>query len=51
METTLIAFAIVLISLIAGYGYYLIFSKDLEEFEKKRESKTKYRTNEEFIKS
>jgi Tfp pilus assembly protein PilO len=51
METTLIAGAIILVSLIAGYGYYLIFSRDLEEFESKKEMKTRYRTNEEFIKS
>ncbi|HKL15190.1 MAG TPA: hypothetical protein VJ915_06115 [Balneolaceae bacterium] len=51
METTLIIAGIIITSLIAGYGYYLIFTRDLEEFETKKEAKTRYRTNEEFIKS
>lgn len=51
METTLIAAAIIIVSLLAGYGYYLIFTRDLEEFEAKKKMKTRYRTNEEFIKS
>lgn len=51
MESLLIIIGIVLVSSIAGYGYYLIFTKEAEEFEAKRETKTQYRTNEEFIKS
>jgi hypothetical protein len=51
MESTLIIAAIIIISIIAGIGYYLILSRDLEEFEKMKETKTRYRTNEEFIKS
>lgn len=50
MELTLLVAGIV-VSLIAGYGYYLIFTKELAEFEEKRQSRTRYRTNEEFIKS
>jgi hypothetical protein len=51
METTLIVAGIILISIIAGIGYYLIFNRDLKEFENKKETKTRYRTNAEFIKS
>jgi hypothetical protein len=51
MESTLIIAAIIFISSISGIGYYLILSRDIEEFEKKKKSKTRYRTNEEFIKS
>ena len=51
METTLIIAGIIITSLIAGYGYYLIFSNKQKEFESKKRSKTRYRTNEEFIKS
>jgi len=39
------------VTLIASYGYYLIFTKEIAEFEEKRKTRTRYRTNEEFIKS
>ena len=51
METSLIIAGIVIVSLIAGYGYYLVITKELEDFNRKKEKKTRYRTNEEFIKS
>lgn len=50
MELLLIVAGII-VTLIAGYGYYLIFTKELSEFEEKRKMRTRYRTNEEFIKS
>jgi Tfp pilus assembly protein PilO len=49
METLLIAISIIVVSIIAGYGYYLIFTKELKEFDEKRKTRTQYRTNEEFI--
>jgi hypothetical protein len=51
METVLILIGIVTVSLIPGYGYYLTITKELEDFEAKRKTRTRYRTNEEFIKS
>lgn len=50
MESLLIVSGI-FVTLIAGYGYYLIFTKELAKFEEKRKTRTRYRTNEEFIKS
>ena len=52
METTLlISSRNHCLTSIASYGYYLIFNKELAEFEEKRKARTRYRTNEEFIKS
>ncbi|WP_340105558.1 hypothetical protein [Rhodohalobacter sp. 8-1] len=50
MESLLLISGI-FVSLIAGYGYYIIFTKEQAEFEEKRKKSTRYRTNEEFIKS
>jgi|GEM_PF-783136 len=51
METLLIIIAIAIVSVIASVGYYLILNRDMEKFEAIKETKTEYRTNEEFIKS
>lgn len=51
MESTLLIAAILIVSAIACYGYYLTLKKERNEFEVKRSTKTEYRTNEEFIKS
>jgi len=51
METTLIIVAIIVVSALASYGYYLTCLKEMEEFDKKKESSLSYRTNEEFVKS
>lgn len=49
METIILMIAAFLISVIAAYGYYLILKEKDELFEQKKQSKTRYRTNEEFI--
>lgn len=51
MELFLIAIAIVIVSSLAVYGYYLISIEKIEDFEQKKNRKTAYRTNEEFVKS
>jgi len=51
METVVVAIGIIVVSILAGTGYYLIWSSDREKFESRKTSKTEYRTNEEFIKS
>lgn len=49
METTIIIIAIIVVSSLASYGYYLTLKKEIDEFDKKRKSATSYRTNEEFV--
>jgi len=51
METILIITGIIVVSSLASYGYYLTWLKEMEEFDKKKESSISYRTNEEFVKS
>lgn len=49
METTILIIAAIFISLIAAYGYYLTLKEREQLFDQKKQSKTRYRTNEEFI--
>lgn len=51
MEPFLIATAIVIVSSLAVYGYYRISLEKIEDFERRRDRKTAYRTNEEFVQS
>lgn len=39
----------IIITAVAVYGIYTHLLETLDEFEKKRESKISYRTNEEFV--
>lgn len=49
MEFTLILSGMAIVSTLAGYGYYLVLEKEIQEFEVKKKAKTEYRTNEEFV--
>jgi len=49
LENLLLLLSAIIISLLAAYGYYLTLIEKDEIFEKKKESKTRYRTNEEFV--
>lgn len=49
MENLFLLIPAFVISLLAAYGYYLTLIEKVEKFEKKRERKTSYRTNEEFV--
>ena len=49
METLILIIAVIVISSIASYGFYLTLKERDELFEEKKRSKTGYRTNEEFI--
>ncbi len=51
MESTLVFTAIVFVSVLASFGYYLAWKKKRKEFDKKKENATTYRTNEEFVNS
>lgn len=51
MESTIVFTALVLVSSLASYGYYLTWIKEREEFDQKKETTTTYRANEEFVKS
>lgn len=49
METLILIIAVFVISIIAAYGYYLTLKEREELFHEQKQSKTRYRTNEEFI--
>ncbi|WP_158607331.1 hypothetical protein [Rhodohalobacter sp. SW132] len=51
MENLIIIVGIAVVTILSGTGYYLIWKKELDEFEARKSSKTEYRTNEEFINS
>jgi len=51
MENLIIIAAITLATILSGTGYYLIWKKELEEFEELKSSNRGYRTSEEFINS
>lgn len=49
MENSFLLIPAFIISLLVAYGYYLTLIERVEEFEKKRERNTSYRTIEEFV--